>query len=152
MATHAYIMIEANISTLYSDNLRVLFEASHRRLITLAMMETDRIRMHGIDVDFSSFIEKLKLMQRYTCLVLEVSKGVSCLKRLCIKYRDIDRWYIGQLVKKGICWKYIACLLKVFDEIMNNELSWPFKSFETFGDVDFCEVFSSRLRLLVFSS
>jgi len=141
-------MIESNSASHYTSDLALLMKSNDERLAILTRMQEERNKHHGQDDDFCTFINKIQLLKKHVNMVKEVSQGRRDLKRLCIKYKDIDHKYIEQLLKSGICWKYIIHLLKGFEEMMNIELSWPIKNFESFGDVDFCEVFCSRLLLL----
>lgn len=144
-----YIMIKSNLINQYLVSLTEFMKTNDERLTTLNTILIEKASQNHQDIDFANFVNKIRLIQSHAQLVELVYSNKYDLKRLCIKFKHIDSQYIRQLSKSGVCWKYIIHLLKAFDKIMNHELSWPFKNFEAFGDVEFCEVFSSRILLLV---
>jgi acetyl esterase/lipase len=144
-----YISMDSQPENLYKADMSLIMQSNSQRLHTLCAIQTQRSTGHEPNAEFAIFIDKVRIVQNHMDLVCHVSQADISLKRICIKFKHIDREYILRLARSGICWKYIMHLLAAFDRIINHELSWPIKNYENFGDVEFCEVFTSRLFLLV---
>lgn len=118
-------------------------------LAQLGLIEAAQTKAASKNAQFSAIITKISRLLRYLQAVNDICQVRTDKKRFCIKYKDLNLAFLRRLDSKSICWKYLLCLSQHLLLTLQKEFEQPLKWFEYYGDIEFTDVFSSKMPLLV---